>query len=167
VTREIEVRSHSPEQTRELGRLLGETLRGGEIVELCGALGTGKTQLAKGLALGLGVPADEPVVSPSFVLVREYEGRLRFYHCDAYRLHTVDELLALGLEELLDQHDSVVAIEWADRFPGALAGETFRIDLEHETDSSRRLRISAPSPARAAELARRLEGRGPEAERRS
>ena len=152
----IETRSRSPQETRILGRALGEMLRGGEVIELCGPLGSGKTELAKGLAVGLGVPDDEPVVSPSFVLVREYAGRLTFYHCDAYRLQTVDELLALGLEEMLEQGGSVIAIEWADRFPGALPAKTFRVDLAYENHSSRRVRITAPNEARAAALSRRL-----------
>jgi tRNA threonylcarbamoyladenosine biosynthesis protein TsaE len=156
----IEIVSRSPEQTRKLGRALGEILRGGEFIELCGPLGAGKTQVAKGLALGLGVPEEEVVVSPTFVLVREYVGRLRFYHCDGYRLRTVDELRALGVEEMLDGPNSVVAFEWADRFPGALDAETFRVQLDHiggaPESSLRRIRITAPTESRAAALARRL-----------
>jgi tRNA threonylcarbamoyladenosine biosynthesis protein TsaE len=153
VTDVIETRSRSERQTREVGRILGTTLVGGEVIELCGPLGAGKTQLAKGLALGLGVPADEPITSPSFVLIRAYAGRLTFYHCDAYRLQSVGELLALGLEELLGDPVGVVAIEWADRFPEALTSGAIRIDLEHDSASSRRLRITFPSAAECAELA--------------
>jgi len=156
VPRVIETHSRSPRQTRELGRALGELLSGGEVIELCGPLGSGKTELTKGLAVGLGIPEDEPVVSPTFVLVREYVGRLRLYHCDAYRLRTVDELLALGLEEMLEPGDSVIAIEWADRFPGVLPAEVFRVDLAHENQLSRRIHIAAPSRARATQLRRRL-----------
>jgi len=156
----IEIRSGSEEQTREVGRILGATLSGGEVIELCGPLGAGKTQLAKGLASGLGVPGDEPITSPSFVLIREHVGRLTFYHCDAYRLQSVEELLALGLEEMLEQAGAVVAIEWADRFPEALAAGAIRVDLEHEDGSSRRLRIVWPGAARSAELARLLREAG-------
>ena len=156
----IEVHSHSPRRTREVGRILGASLRGGEIIGLCGPLGAGKTQLAKGLATGLGVPDDEPVVSPTFVLVRQYAGRLTFYHCDAYRLQSAEELLALGLEEMLDDRDAVIAIEWADRFPDVLPAHSIRIDLEHEDDSSRRIRIAAPTAAWAADVIRQLERSG-------
>ena len=152
----VEVCSRSPRQTRDIGRILGFMLRGGEIIGLCGPLGAGKTQLAKGLALGLGVPADEPIVSPTFVLMREYAGRLRFYHCDVYRLQTVDELDTLGLEEMLGEGDGVVAIEWADRFPGAFSTDLINVDLEHESDSSRSLRITFPNPAWARSLVRQL-----------
>jgi tRNA threonylcarbamoyladenosine biosynthesis protein TsaE len=159
----VEIHSTSPGQTRAVGRALGEILRGGEVVELCGPLGAGKTQLAKGLARGLGVPPDEPIVSPSFVLVREYAGRLTFYHCDAYRLHTIEELLALGLDEMLDQRDAVVAIEWADRFPQTLAADIFRVDLDYQDDdAARSIRVTAPSAASATEFARHLEASGRE-----
>jgi tRNA threonylcarbamoyladenosine biosynthesis protein TsaE len=156
----IEIRSGSEQQTREVGRILGTTLGGGEVIELCGPLGAGKTQLVKGLALGLGVPGDEPITSPSFVLIREHAGRLTLYHCDAYRLQSVEELLALGLEEMLEQAGAVVAIEWADRFSEALAADAIRIDLEHDDGSSRRLRIAWPSAARSGELAQRLRETG-------
>jgi tRNA threonylcarbamoyladenosine biosynthesis protein TsaE len=156
----IEVRTRDEAQTRAVGRLLGQLLRGGEVIELCGPLGAGKTQLAKGLAVGLGVPEDVPVTSPTFVLVREYLGRLRLYHCDAYRLRSADELLGLGLEELLETEDGVVAIEWADRFPEGLAADGIRVDLEHEDGSSRRLRIGCGRADWLTELARLLEAAG-------
>lgn len=136
----VEIVSESPQETLDEGRALGRRLRGGEVVELCGPLGAGKTQFAKGLALGLGVNDQEPVVSPTFVLIREYAGRLTFYHCDAYRLQSADELLDLGLEEVLEAGDSVVAIEWADRFPNALSAPTIRVDLDYAGETSRRIR---------------------------
>jgi len=156
----IEIRSGSEQQTREVGRILGTTLAGGEVIELCGPLGAGKTQLAKGLALGLGVPGDESITSPSFVLIREHAGRLTLYHCDAYRLQSVEELLALGLEEMLEQAGAVVAIEWADRFPAALAADAIRVDLEHDDGSARRLQIAWPSVGRLGELAELLREAG-------
>jgi tRNA threonylcarbamoyladenosine biosynthesis protein TsaE len=91
------------------------------------------------------------------VLVREYAGRLSFYHCDAYRVRTLDELLALGIEEMLDDRASVVAIEWADRFPRVVPAETFRVELDYAGDRARRIHITPPNAARGAELARQLE----------
>ena len=152
----LKIQSQSPEQTLDVGRELGSTFVGGEIIELCGALGAGKTQLAKGLALGLGVSTDEIVVSPTFVLVREYAGRLTFYHCDAYRLQSAEELLALGLDEALERRDCVVAVEWADRFPDALDGLRFRVEIAHQGEQTRLIRITAPDAAHAAQLAGRL-----------
>jgi len=156
VTSAVELRSDSPQRTLQVGAVLGGLLRGGEVVELCGPLGSGKTVFAKGLAAGLGAAPDEPVVSPTFVLVRTYVGRLTLHHCDAYRLGCVEELHALGLQEALDQGGCVIAIEWADRFPNALAAPTLRVDLCHEDEHSRGLRIRCDSAALAAELTRRL-----------
>ena len=127
---EIALQSESGDATRQLGVLVGSALAGGVVIELCGPLGAGKTQFAKGLAVGLGVDAAEPIVSPTFVLVREYRGRVRFCHCDAYRLGSAEELLELGLEEMVAE-SAVVAIEWADRFESVIAAPTLRIELRY------------------------------------
>ncbi len=148
---EISLSTSDAGQTRELGRRLAGLLVGGEVIELCGPLGAGKTQFAKGLARGLGVSADEPVVSPTFVLMRQYQGRLLLCHVDAYRLGGLDELADLGLEELLAGGDAVVAIEWADRFARFLDARYFCVELEHGGDRRRRVRITFPdSRSRAA-----------------
>jgi thiamine-monophosphate kinase len=125
--------------TLELGRRLGTQLVGGECLALCGPLGAGKTLLTKGLALGLGVAAGEPVVSPTFVLVREYQGRLRLVHADAYRLASADELRALGLDEQLSP-DTVIVVEWADRFPSAIPESAIWVELEY-ADHARKAMI--------------------------
>jgi len=89
-------------------------VRAGDVLALTGDLGAGKTQFVKGLASGLGVNAD--VTSPTFTLIHEYRGgRLPLYHIDCYRLETLDELLAIGVDEYL-RSDGVTAIEWADKF---------------------------------------------------
>ena len=152
----IELTSRSPAQTLALGRVLGGLLRSGDFLALVGPLGSGKTQLIKGVATGLGVPAQEPVVSPTFVLIREYAGDLRLYHIDAYRLSGAAELFALGLEEMAAEPDAVVAIEWADRAPEAVPETACRIELDHETRNSRRLAIQWDDQVRLAELKSRL-----------
>ncbi|MFH1091397.1 MAG: tRNA (adenosine(37)-N6)-threonylcarbamoyltransferase complex ATPase subunit type 1 TsaE [Pseudomonadota bacterium] len=86
-----------PEDTVRLGRLLGARLIPGDVVALKGALGAGKTCLTGGLALGLGVAEDEPVVSPSFVLAHEYQGCVPLFHLDLYRLEEEDFFLS-GLD---------------------------------------------------------------------
>jgi tRNA threonylcarbamoyladenosine biosynthesis protein TsaE len=154
----LDLCSTSPEQTRAIGGALGGMLRGSEVVALSGQLGTGKTQLVKGLAVGLEVPEEEPVVSPTFVLVREYVGRLKLFHIDAYRLGGVDELLGIGLEEMRDQPGAVIAIEWADRVAEAIPPSAWRLELSHEPGSRRRIQIQAPEADCARELVRRLEG---------
>jgi tRNA threonylcarbamoyladenosine biosynthesis protein TsaE len=120
--------------TLDLGRRIGAQLRGGEFLALCGPLGAGKTHFTKGLALGLGVAAGEPVVSPTFVLVREYQGRVRLLHADAYRLTSADELVALGLDEQLTG-GTVIAVEWADRFASAVPEAAIWIELEYADDA--------------------------------
>jgi tRNA threonylcarbamoyl adenosine modification protein YjeE len=92
--------SASVDATDELGRLIGRFLDRGDVVALAGAMGSGKTQLTKGIARGLEVPEDEPVLSPTFVLVREYAGRLPLLHCDVYRLGAIDAFADLGLAEV-------------------------------------------------------------------
>lgn len=116
--------SASPEQTRAIGRELGRFASPGTLLALSGELGAGKTQLAKGVAEGLGVTS--VVNSPTFVLMNEHLGRLRLYHVDAYRLADPEEAIAAGL---LDERevDGLTVIEWADRLEGWLPLE--RLDL--------------------------------------
>jgi len=160
VTKAVTVVSDSPSRTLEAGRLIGKLLVGSIVVELNGPLGAGKTQFAKGLAAGLGAPDEDPVVSPTFVLVRQYAGRIDFYHCDAYRLGSVEELMELGLEEVLED-GAVVAIEWADRFPGALSTRPIRIDIDYgEDDSTRIIRIQPATQRDLPLLPRRLKDAG-------
>ena len=119
------LRSASPEQTRAIGRELGRLASPGTVLALSGELGAGKTQLAKGVAEGLGVTS--VVNSPTFVLMNEHEGRLRLHHIDAYRLADPEEAIAAGL---LDERevDGLTVIEWADRLDGWLPLE--RLDLD-------------------------------------
>jgi tRNA threonylcarbamoyladenosine biosynthesis protein TsaE len=105
--------SHSPAETGSLGERWGRAAHSGLVIGLSGDLGAGKTQLVKGLARGLGIPAR--VHSPTFTLVNEYGGgRLRLFHLDLYRLETRRQMVSAGLEEFL-QPDGVTVIEWAER----------------------------------------------------
>jgi tRNA threonylcarbamoyladenosine biosynthesis protein TsaE len=117
--------THAPAETRAFGAALGGAAHPGTVLALIGPLGAGKTQLAKGVADGLGVRS--VVNSPTFVLMNEHEGRLRLFHIDAYRLDDPEEALAAGL---LDEREveGVTVVEWADRLDGWLPAE--RIDLE-------------------------------------
>ena len=107
--------SNSPEQTHNLGHQLGSRLEGGEILLLSGPLGAGKTLFVKGICTALGID-EEDVTSPSFTLVNPYEGRLRLYHLDLYRLDEgVSAAHAVDLDDLLSDEQSVIVIEWAQR----------------------------------------------------
>ena len=94
--------SRSTEETIELGRRLAKLVRPGDVIALTGELGTGKTYLTKGIAHGLGVPAEEFVRSASFVLVNRYNGTCPIWHIDAYRLDNPADFVSLGYEELID-----------------------------------------------------------------
>jgi len=155
MTRLWRAATNGADETFELGRALGGTLRGGDFVALIGALGAGKTQLVKGIAAGLEVADDEPVVSPTFVLVREYAGRLKLYHIDAYRLGSAEDLWALGVEEMMSDSPAVVVLEWADRAPEIVPSRACRIDLEHAGPTHRRISVSW-NEARLAEFVSRV-----------
>jgi tRNA threonylcarbamoyladenosine biosynthesis protein TsaE len=118
--------SDSPERTRAIGRVLGASAPPGTVLALSGELGAGKTQLAKGVAEGLGVTS--VVNSPTFVLMNEHEGRLRLHHIDAYRLADPEEAVDAGL---LDDREvtGLTVIEWADRLDGWLPAERLDIHL--------------------------------------
>jgi tRNA threonylcarbamoyladenosine biosynthesis protein TsaE len=118
--------SHAPHETRALGAALGRAAAPGTVLALIGPLGAGKTQLAKGVAEGLGVRS--VVNSPTFVLMNEHQGRLRLFHIDAYRLDDPEEALAAGL---LDERevDGVTVVEWADRLDGWLPTERIEIEI--------------------------------------
>ncbi len=118
------VTTHSPRATLALGRRIGVCLRAGETVALVGPLGSGKTVLARGMALGAG--ATGYIASPSFVVIREYEGPIRIFHVDLYRLERREEIVDLGLDELIDGAE-IVIVEWADRAPWILPADHLRV----------------------------------------
>jgi tRNA threonylcarbamoyladenosine biosynthesis protein TsaE len=119
--------THDAAETHALGQRLGALLRAGDVVVLDGELGTGKTVLAKGIAVALGV--DEPVVSPTFTVVREYDAPTPLVHVDVYRLDHLQELHDLGFDDLVGG-DSVTVVEWGDRVSAALPGDRLSVLLE-------------------------------------
>ena len=138
--------SNSPDETIEFGRRLGSQLKGGEIIGICGQLGSGKTHLIKGIAAGAGAKNYREVNSPTFVIVNEYTGRLDIYHIDAYRLDSVAEFEMLGFDDFC-YPGSVVLIEWFDKIEAALqAIDYIRIDLEHAGEYKRKINVeNSPS----------------------
>ena len=145
----------SDQETIRLGRRLGSVLSKGDVVGLAGELGSGKTWFTKGLALGLGISSDIVVTSPSFTLVNEYEGEYPFYHMDLYRLDSLSDVESIGLEEYLND-ESIVAVEWADRWPEILPGGTVTVKLVIIDDHRREISFSGQHP-RAFEIIRGFE----------
>ena len=140
----LQITSHSPDETMHLGQKIGTALKGGEIIALIGPLGSGKTHLVKGIAAGLGAADSRRVTSPTFVLVNEYKGpkmRLDVYHVDAYRLESVSEFEMLGFDDLC-RPDSVVLIEWADKVQSALQNiDTIGVEFSHIDQNKRQIRL--------------------------
>lgn len=138
----IDILSNSAEKTIELGRKIGKHLRGGEVLALVGALGSGKTHFIKGIAAGAGAGQSQKVTSPTFVLINEYTGRFNIYHIDAYRLDKVSDFEMLGFDDLLEP-GSVVLIEWADKVETALHDiDVIRVELAHVDETGREIRIT-------------------------
>lgn len=148
----VDIVSGSAEHTRSVGSALGKLAEAGDVILLVGPLGAGKTCLTQGVARGLGVV--ENVVSPTFVLLREYRGRLPLFHLDFYRLDSVDEISSLGLEEYLFG-DGVCVVEWAEKGLTAVPREHLLIEIERAEASRRRLRLR-PSGTRYEEMVSQL-----------
>ena len=113
----MKIITKSEKETIGIAKEFADQLKGGEVLGLIGDLGAGKTCFTKGLALGLGIKKN--ITSPTFVLMKAYPTKHKtiknFIHIDAYRLHSYDDLLAIGIEDYIGKEDSVVIIEWADR----------------------------------------------------
>jgi tRNA threonylcarbamoyladenosine biosynthesis protein TsaE len=140
----VNVVTRSPWETRALAERLALLLEPGDVVVLEGDLGAGKTAFVQGVAAALGV--DEPVQSPTFVIVREYDGLLPLVHIDVYRLDSPAQLADLGLEELLDG-ERVALIEWGDRVRALLPADRLEVVIElGAAAEERRLRIRGEGP---------------------
>ena len=133
-----EILSNSEEETAAAGERLGRTLAAGDVVLLYVELGAGKTAFVRGLARGLDASPDD-VSSPTFTLIQEYAGRVMLYHVDLYRLEP-QEIPDLGLEDLV-LGGGVVAIEWADRWPGR-PDDVIEVTIDHAGEDARRIRVS-------------------------
>lgn len=138
---ETQTISHSPEQTIALGHTIGRQLKGGEVIAIVGPLGSGKTHLIKGIAMGAGAPDRKDVNSPTFVIINQYEGRLDIYHIDAYRLDSIADFEMLGFDDLC-YPQSVVLIEWADKVEAAIKDTNpISIKLSHTASDTRTIRF--------------------------
>lgn len=137
-----ELTTHSAEETVAFGRTLAELLSPPKIVLLRGDLGAGKTTLVKGIAEGFQAASEEDVTSPTFTLVHEYRGpRANLYHIDLYRIDTLRQLETLGLDDLVAPN-SILLIEWGEKFPRFVHERDVEIALESVGENSRHIRIT-------------------------
>lgn len=132
--------SHDAAETMDFGRQLAASLQPGDVIAMTGDLGAGKTCLVKGIAAGLGVT--QAVTSPTFTLIHEYrDGRLPVYHVDLYRLDSVQQAQAIGLEEYL-AGDGVTIIEWAEKIAELLPANARWIKMKVTGDTTRQIEFT-------------------------
>jgi len=124
--------THNELETRQIGEALAKKLKSGSVVALFGDLGSGKTVLAKGIAKGLGI--DEIILSPTFTILRQYEG---LNHFDVYRIGDLDELIEIGFEELISG-DAISVIEWAENIEELLPEDAVMIRFSRGIDDNSR-----------------------------
>ena len=121
--------------------MIGSLLRAGDVVALIGQLGAGKTYITKGIAEGLGVKDRKEVTSPSFVLVKQYMGRVPIYHFDAYRLRSPDEMYDIDCVGFF-WGNGISIVEWADKVMECLPDDFIKITIETVGQTSRYIHIS-------------------------
>jgi len=142
-TMQREITTHSPEETIAFGRTLSELLSPPKLVLLRGDLGAGKTTLVKGIAAAFEAASEDDVTSPTFTLIHEYRGaRANLFHIDLYRIDTPRELDTLALDDLRSEN-SILLIEWGEKFPRLIRERDVEIAMEREGESVRRIRVSA------------------------
>lgn len=137
----IEVKSHSPEQTRQLGMRLGEALQTGDMLCLQGDLGAGKTTFVQGIAQGWG--SVDSVSSPTFILVNMYrraDGG-QFFHMDAYRLDSTGEAEELDLDSMLAE--GALIVEWPERMQGLIPNERLWVEFAQSGEEERDIKFNA------------------------
>jgi tRNA threonylcarbamoyladenosine biosynthesis protein TsaE len=134
--------SQSPEETYQLGIKLGKNLTAGDIVALTGELGSGKTCLIQGIAVGLAILNPKQVTSPTFTLINEYRGRLPIYHFDLYRISKPEEFYDLGFEEYF-YGDGVTLIEWAEKAVDWLPPQHISVCIKVLSETQREIQLSS------------------------
>lgn len=152
----LQLNLSSGEKTLEFGERLGHLLMGGDVLALTGDLGAGKTLLTRGIALGMGIPADH-INSPTFTLIQAYDGLIPIIHVDLYRLEDPGAIAQLGLEDYFTAKN-IVIIEWADRFIRVLPPDYLDIHLEHGNTETTRDMTLRSTGARSLAIVSALRG---------
>lgn len=147
--------SFSDRETEEWGRRLGQAIKPGSFIALEGDLGAGKTAFTRGIARGLDI--DDPITSPTYTLVQEYEGRLPLYHFDVYRLDDSDEILEIGAEEYF-YGEGVTVVEWPQRVEDYLPPERLIVRIEKGSNDNERELVWLPQGQQYVELVKEIFG---------
>jgi len=126
-----------------MGRLIGAILERGDVVALIGELGSGKTCFTQGLAKGLGVEENVPVVSPTFTLINEYPGKIPLIHLDVYRLSGPRDLEDMGYEEYFEG-GGIIVIEWAEKIRDILPAKTLFVGMRYIDENTREMILEGP-----------------------
>ena len=134
--------ARDPVEMEEIGIELATSLVDGCLVSLVGPLGSGKTTLTKGIAKGLLIT--DLVVSPSYLLAREYEGRIALHHIDAYRISSFSELAEVGLDDYLPPETGVSVVEWPERVEGLVEISDILVTIKYLDDGAREVSVSRP-----------------------
>lgn len=134
----------SREETREIAQKLAHKYQGGTIIGLIGEMGAGKTTFAQGLASGLGIK--QPILSPTFMLVRQYpipkNSKGQLYHIDLYRLESLTDIQSLGITDILGNPYNIVLIEWAEKLGSLLPKQAIKINLSYVSKNQRTIQIA-------------------------
>ena len=130
------------QDTVNLGQKIARCLKPSTLVALIGELGSGKTTFTKGLSLGLGIKSADMVVSPSFVLLKEYKGKIPLYHFDLYRLNKIQDLEQLGYEEYF-YGNGLSVVEWAEKAEELLPEDYLKVELSHRKINERLIKITS------------------------
>ena len=140
---EKKINTHSAEETIKEGKNFGSGLRSGDVVALTGELGAGKTAFTQGICEALNVK--NPVISPTFTIVNEYDGLYKVFHFDAYRIEGQKEFISIGFEDYLLE-EGICIIEWADKIKDLLPERTIWVKFYHDeiNEDQRELRIKFP-----------------------
>jgi len=133
--------SGSEEETYAVARRLAESMTLPAHILLYGDLGAGKTTFTRGLAAGFGIATVDDVSSPTFTLINQYKGRIRIYHIDLYRVED-GKLDGLGLEDIFDDSEAAVIVEWAERLGNFETSGATKVFLEYIDDGTRRIDVS-------------------------
>lgn len=136
------VNTQNLKETQDFASNFAKNLKAGDILCLYGDLGSGKTSFVQGLALGLGI--NRRIISPTFIIARQYEmGDLNFYHIDLYRTQTTDDLFSIGLDEILENKNNIVAIEWSEKLLELLPKKRIDLKFEYIDEEKRKITIKS------------------------